>query len=93
MLGSASKYLSTLPLLTHLRDQHSVVLEGKDLILESVALRQQVLVMHIKRPRRRTQSVLGHVEQVVVWMEKTPRPRSGPPRPYPETAWLLSEYC
>jgi hypothetical protein len=49
----------------------------EDLVLENLALRQQLLALHAKRPRRRLdcdpQGVLGRVENVVVGVDETSR--------------------
>src|SRR5215831_20446609 len=55
-----------------------------DLMLENLALRQQLLALHAKRPRRRLGSVdkvfWGRSPQAVVWVEETAaagHPRNG----------------
>jgi hypothetical protein len=56
----------------------------EDLVLENLALHQQLLALHAQRPRRRfdgpAQAVLGCVTNVLVWVEEASRSGHSPNR-------------
>ena len=59
--------------LRHLLGYVSAFGSRENLVLENLALRQHVLALHAKRPRRRdspTQAVLGRVKYVLVWVDE-----------------------
>jgi hypothetical protein len=78
----SDKMSAMFPTLRHLMGwMISAFCSRQDLILENLALRQQLLALHAKRPRQspvgKTETVLGSFEKALARMEEAPH--SGDP--------------